>query len=125
MFYTLYQAILTILKLIAPITPFITEELYQRYYRKYENEKSIHLSKWPKRIDIKQYDNDTDKWKTLVNIITLVRKEKSKFQKSMKAQIILTLEREVQDNLKLLLMDLKAVTNAVKIREGKFNIEFL
>ena len=45
--YTLYNALLTIIKLMAPIMPYITEELYQLYYKKYEKDKSIHLSKWP------------------------------------------------------------------------------
>ncbi|MFQ5531832.1 MAG: class I tRNA ligase family protein [Candidatus Nanoarchaeia archaeon] len=33
-FYTLYYSLLTLLKLFAPITPFITEEIYQNYFRK-------------------------------------------------------------------------------------------
>jgi valyl-tRNA synthetase len=46
--YTLYQGLFTILKLIAPIMPFITEYLYQEYFRKNEKIKSIHLFEWPK-----------------------------------------------------------------------------
>jgi valyl-tRNA synthetase len=46
--YTLYLSLLTVLKLIAPITPFITEELYQEYFKRFEKDKSIHLSEWPK-----------------------------------------------------------------------------
>ena len=42
--YTLYYSLLKILKLIAPIMPFITEEIYQEYFRKNEKEKSIHIS---------------------------------------------------------------------------------
>jgi len=46
--YTLYQSLLTILKLIAPIIPFITEEIYQTYFKKHEKDKSIHISRWPR-----------------------------------------------------------------------------
>jgi len=45
--YTLYKSLLTILKLVAPIMPFITEEIYQTHFRKYEKQKSIHLTEWP------------------------------------------------------------------------------
>ncbi len=50
--YTLYTVLLAILKLMAPITPFITEELYQVYFKKHEKTKSIHITQWPK-IDVK------------------------------------------------------------------------
>jgi len=46
--YGLYHSLLTILKLIAPIMPHITEELYQAYYKQHEKGKSIHISAWPK-----------------------------------------------------------------------------
>ncbi len=46
--YTLYRTLLTIIKMIAPIMPFITEEIYQKYFKKYEKDKSIHVSQWPK-----------------------------------------------------------------------------
>jgi len=45
--YGLYHSLLTIIKLMAPITPFITEELYHAFYKKHEKIKSIHLTKWP------------------------------------------------------------------------------
>ncbi|MEW6407370.1 MAG: valine--tRNA ligase [Patescibacteria group bacterium] len=45
---TLYLVLLTILKLYAPILPFITEEIYQLYFKKIEKVKSIHLTLWPK-----------------------------------------------------------------------------
>ena len=34
--YVLYKSLLTILKIIAPIMPFITEEIYQTYFKKQE-----------------------------------------------------------------------------------------
>jgi len=51
--YTLYKCLLMILKLIAPIVPFITEEIYQNHYRKTEKSKSIHLSLFEKLILMK------------------------------------------------------------------------
>ncbi len=45
--WTLYNAFFTQLKLLAPFIPFITEEIYQRLFREWEKEKSIHLQQWP------------------------------------------------------------------------------
>jgi len=46
--YGLYNTILAILKMMAPIMPNITEEIYQLYFKKHEKAKSIHISLWPK-----------------------------------------------------------------------------
>ncbi len=45
--YTLYYTLLSVLKLMAPITPYITEEIYQRFFSERDGSKSIHVSKWP------------------------------------------------------------------------------
>ncbi|MFH1248702.1 MAG: valine--tRNA ligase [archaeon] len=124
-FYTLYNAILTILKLMAPITPFITEELYQQYYRKNEGDKSIHISHWPKQFNISSNEEDDEKWKIFTEILSKVRNEKGKMQKSMKAEIILTIEKENKEKIKDLISDLISVTTAKEIKEGSFNIQFI
>lgn len=43
----LYQAMLTLAKLTTPIVPFISEEVYQSFYKKFEKEESISLAHWP------------------------------------------------------------------------------
>lgn len=47
----LYRVLLDILKIYAPLMPFITEELYQKYFREFEKTKSIHLANWPEPIE--------------------------------------------------------------------------
>jgi valyl-tRNA synthetase len=121
--YVLYQSLLTVLKLMAPIMPYITEEIYQTYFIKNEKEKSIHLSSWPREFKIGKVDENI--WNVMIDIISRVRQEKSKAQKSMKAEIELTFEKE---NIKLLndvSDDLKSVTGAVKIKEGGFSVKFI
>jgi valyl-tRNA synthetase len=44
---TLYVLGLNIIKLFAPFLCHLSEEIYQRYYSRFEPEKSIHLSAWP------------------------------------------------------------------------------
>ncbi len=123
-FYTLYQAFLTILKLMAPITPFITEEIYQTHFRKNEKKKSIHLEEWPIPIKIKESKEDEAVWAKLIEIIGFVRQQKSKAQKSMKAEINLTIPKDAQKILKDVITDIKSVTSAKIIKEGDLKIEF-
>ncbi len=129
--YTLYHSLLTILKMFAPIMPFITEEIYQTHFRKFEKEKSIHLTKWPK-YDKKLEGWDDKKIKSHANELTLfaslltqVRAEKTKARKSMNTECILTINKIHYEDLKKVLDDFKNVTNAKEIKEGKFKVEFI
>ncbi len=124
-FYTLYNLLFGILKMMAPFTPFITEEIYQNHYKKTEKTKSIHLCSWPEEFKIENKKQDDEEFSNLLNVITEVRKKKSENQKSMKAEIILTIDKKTKDILKDILGDLKSVVNAKEIKEGKFNVEFL
>ena len=123
--YTLYQILLTILKLMAPITSFITEEVYQKHFKKHEKEKSIHLTSWPEEIKIKSQKTDEEVLSLLLEIIGKVRQAKSEAKKSMKAEIILHLEKEKIKKLAPVLHDFKSVINAKEIKEGKFKVEFI
>jgi valyl-tRNA synthetase len=123
--YTLYFSLLTILKIFAPITPFITEEIYQGYFRKYEKDKSIHISCWPKEIKVEEKKQDAEVYVLFLDTIRKIRQKKSKANKSIKAEIILSLEKNKIKKLKEVLPDLLAVTNAKEIKEGKFKVEFI
>jgi len=124
--YTLYKTLLTLIKLFAPITPFITEEIYQNYFKKFEKDKSVHVSDWPKP-ELKQKDLDSlCNFTTFTGILVSVRKWKSTRQKPMNAEIILTILNSNMKGLKDMLEDLKNVTNAKEIKEGKqFRVDFL
>jgi len=129
--YVLYQSFLAILKMIAPIMPFITEELYQTYYRKHEKNKSIHISEWPK-FDEKLEGWDDENIKSHANELTLfvklltkIRAEKTKARKSMNTECILTINKINYEDLRELLQDLKNVTNAKEVKTGKFKVEFI
>jgi len=123
--YSLYNSLFSIIKLMAPITPFITEELYQNHFRENEKIKSIHICSWPEKLNIKSEKGDEAVWNKLVEIIEKVRKSKSEAKKSMKAEIILTLDKEDKTLLANCLADLTSVTGAKEIRVGNFKVEFL
>ena len=124
-FYTLYQSLLTITKILAPFTPFITEEVYQTHFKKYEKQKSIHLESWPEKIKIKEQKEDQETWDKLLEIIGKVRQAKSEAKKSMKAEVILTMPKQDHKILSKLMDDLKSVITAKEIKEGEFKIEIL
>ncbi|MGC9309210.1 MAG: valine--tRNA ligase [Candidatus Nanoarchaeia archaeon] len=120
--YTLYHSLLTILKLFAPITPFITEELYHQIYKNKEKFSSIHITTWPD-LKIKQDKKIEASGNLFLEILSNIRQEKSKNKKPMNAPIILKLEKKQQDKLKDMIDDLKAVTKA-DIETGKFHVKF-
>ena len=121
--FALYTTLSTIIKLLAPIMPFITEEIYQRYFKKNEKTKSLHICEWPKSKETKESSyKDFD---LVCEILSRVRQEKTKAQKSMKAEIILTLEKKEKESIKDMFEDFKTVTTSKEIREGKFNVEFI
>ncbi len=45
--WTLRESFRVLLGLFAPFAPFLTEHLYQRFYREHEDAVSLHLTRWP------------------------------------------------------------------------------
>ncbi len=94
--YALYHTLLTIIKLMSPIMPFITEELYQLYYRKHEKTKSIHLTKWPA---INMNDEHAEHiGDFVIEVVEFVRKQKSEKQLSLKTPVKkLTIKAKIEE----------------------------
>ena len=122
--YALYTGLLDIVKMFAPILPFITEEIYQNHFRKNEGGNSIHLSAWPKLVDGGQLTVDGS-WDKLIEIVSKVRQEKSSAKKAMNSEIRLNLTKEDLDLVEGMIEDLKNVTGAIEIVEGEFKVAFV
>jgi valyl-tRNA synthetase len=45
--WTLWESYRVLLGLFAPFAPFLTEHMYQRFYREHEDAVSLHLTRWP------------------------------------------------------------------------------
>ena len=125
--YVLYQSLFAILKMLAPIMPFITEEIYQEHFKKNEKHKSIHISDFPNGKDFsfaeKKYSAEFD---VFLNVLSKIRAEKTRAQKPMNVECSIVLH---EGDFMLLkhgfLEDLKDVTNAKEIKQGKmFKVEF-
>jgi len=121
--YSLHKILLTIVKLIAPIMPFITENIYQNYYKKTEKTKSIHLTEF-ENIEIKDDKKIKETGDLFLKLLSKIRQEKTKAKKAMNAEIVLSLNKKDIKSLKNMTEDLKDVMNVGEIKEGKFKVEF-
>lgn len=112
---TLHIAMKTLLKLMAPVLPHITEELYHLVF---EEEASIHARyNWPKADDYMFDETALKQGKLALEIIDLVRKSKSDKNLSIKADIE-TLEFTAEQKIELdLIQDLARVTASKNIKQ--------
>jgi len=116
--YALYHTLLAMLKMLSPIVPHITEELYQAYYKKYEKTKSIHISDWPKYSKEMINEKVEKIGDAVVGIVSAVRKYKSDKNLSLKSEIK-QLKVATPVDLTEVLKDIKGVTRAKDISVKK------
>ncbi len=101
---TLNYVLLNICKLLHPMIPFITEEIYQLLPHE---EESITISKWPtynKDLDFKDSIKSID---SLINLITSIRNQKTEANKPLHTEINLAIylkDKNMLDNF----MDLES-----------------
>ena len=85
--FTLYYLLLYSLKMFAPIMPYITEEIYQMFFKRFEKAESIHVSSWP-AVDKKMIDEEAEKAADFVHYaVEQARRAKSSQNKSLKEPI--------------------------------------
>jgi valyl-tRNA synthetase len=111
--YSLYFALEVILKLFAPILPYVTEEIYQALYPNKLN--SIHQkASWPRLSKVKNDAEIVKASEYLVEISNFVRKFKSEAKLSLKTPInslyIASKDDELQTLLKKVSNDFHNVT---------------
>ncbi|MBN1503102.1 valine--tRNA ligase [Candidatus Woesearchaeota archaeon] len=120
--FALYEGLLTLLKLIAPIMPYVTEEIYQLYFSKIEKKKSIHISKWPS-YNKEWVDNKTEVLgDIIVLIISEIRKFKALNNLSMAAPIkrlVIECNPKTRKQIELMFPTLTATAKIVDIEFGK------
>ena len=114
--YTLYTVLQTVVKLLAPMMPYISEEIYQLLFKKNEGINSIHLVNWP-TVKPELVDGRAEYvGESLVEIATQVRRYKSEKQLPINSplqSITITISSEkLLDELKECVIDIKSVTRA-------------
>lgn len=85
--YTLYTCLNGIIKMYAPIMPFVTEEVYQGFFKQFDKAESLHLSQLPEA-DKKLIDDKFEQeFINAIAIIDAVRKYKSNNNLALNAEI--------------------------------------
>jgi valyl-tRNA synthetase len=122
---TLYNLLLSVTKMLAPITPFITEEIWQNFFRKYEKEMSAHVSPWP-RINEGLIDKDAEEIGDMtVALISSIRQYKNRRGIALNASIeALTIECDDKwkRRLERVFEDIKGTIKVKEIIFGKGDI---
>lgn len=111
----LYYSLLGILKLYAIYTPYMTEYIYQDFYRQYEKEISLHQTLWETAKTEQIY---LEFGEHLKNVIANVRREKTEKQMSMKdtiPELISTCPKKFRDFYKKSEKDIRACTGAERV----------
>ena len=81
---TLYHVLFSSVKLLAPIIPHVTEEIYQDYFKQFNEEKSVHLTKWPEYSKDFEFGVDLNK---ALEVLAMIRKFKSDNKMPLKSEI--------------------------------------
>jgi valyl-tRNA synthetase len=114
--YTLYHVLLTVLKLFAPILPYITETLYQALFVPSEGSGSIHISSWPIVNESLLNVTADAAGEILIEIATAVRRYKSESNISLGTELerlqLATNDASVARMLQEARADIMSVTRA-------------
>ncbi|MAH08017.1 valine--tRNA ligase, partial [Candidatus Pacearchaeota archaeon] len=138
--YVLYNSLLKILKLFAPIVPFVCEEIYLEHFKKgrgkfgggvkkggggFEKDKSIHVSGWPVVSEVGKGVSKSEDWELFLDVLSRIRQEKTSKKKAMNAEVKLTLSKKDLQGIGEMVEDLKDVVNASGVEEGRFSVSFV
>ncbi|MCX6766419.1 MAG: valine--tRNA ligase [Candidatus Moranbacteria bacterium] len=110
---TIATVFFNIVKLYAPIMPFVTEEIFQTWFKHLEKTKSVHISKWPEEIKLKKMPDISD-FASAIKAVDEIRKHKTKQNISLGAEID-SIKLKTKTNLKKYGEFLKKVGRVKKI----------
>jgi valyl-tRNA synthetase len=117
--YTLYHVLLTMLKLFAPILPYVTEEIYRHVFMQSEKKDSIHLSSWPTPDDTLEDDWIENVGEALIEAVTAVRRYKTEHGLALGAELarlqLATQDPKLAVALRGGIADIKSITRAQQV----------
>jgi len=130
--WTLYKTLFDINKMFSPIMPFITEEIYQLYFKNFEKESSIAFCNWPAYEKLKDLkDTSLESAGDLaIRVISAARKYKSENQMSLKeelAKATISCPNKEKELIAVVEKDIKATAKIKEIafKEAKeFSVDF-
>jgi valyl-tRNA synthetase len=84
--YALHEVLLRVLQLLAPVTPHVTEEIYQTLFSESFGCKSLQLSPWPK-LDKFLDEKAESQGDLVISVISEVRREKAEKHLPLNTQV--------------------------------------
>lgn len=84
---TLYNVLFEALQLLAPISPHITEEIYEAIFKEHEGYPSVHVSPWPKPVKGKIDEEDEKTGDLIIAVINCFRREKARNRIPLNAKV--------------------------------------
>jgi valyl-tRNA synthetase len=115
--YTLCHVLLTALKLLAPILPYVTEEIYRHLFS--ADGASVHTSCWPAPDE--SLEDDWIEWvgEALIEAITAVRRYKTEHGLALSAELVClqlaTPDAKLAEALQAGLADIMSITRAKRV----------
>ncbi|MEM3378261.1 MAG: valine--tRNA ligase [Candidatus Bathyarchaeia archaeon] len=85
--FTLYEVLHRILQLLSPVTPHLTEEIYQAMYAEHKGYKSLQASPWPEFRQTLIDENAEKHGDLIIAVIIAVRREKAEKRMPLNTQI--------------------------------------
>jgi valyl-tRNA synthetase len=120
--FTLYHALLNVLKLFAPFLPYVTEAIYRELFAQNEGQRSIHLANWPVANPQWMSAEAEALGEILLDVATAVRRYKSAANLSLGAQVaclqLSTRDEKLTLALEAARLDILSVTRARELRIG-------
>lgn len=126
---TLYYSVTTLTKLLAPITPFISEEIYQNLERNLnpKSEKSVHLSSWPvanKKFVDKNLEEMMNIGKSIIDATLSARQQANiKLRWPIRRIVVVSTDKKTHEAATKLRKILQFMTNAKSIEISKSELK--
>lgn len=112
----LYNSLLGILKLYAIYTPYVTDYIYQSFYRSREKEVSLHQTLWSSRESDNRYLEFGEHMKELIADVRKAKTEKQMSMKDTLPELTITCPERMRNFYEKSKPDIMACTGAEKIR---------
>ncbi len=121
--YTLYHVLLSVIKLLAPFLPYITEEIFQALFAASEMEGSIHNTRWPICDETLIDETAESAGDAIVEVATAVRRYKSESNLSLGAELrrlqLVTSDPSLAALLREALPDITSITRARRVEASE------
>ena len=112
--YTLYNVFLGAIKMLAPVMPHVTEEVYQTAFRAIDGNKSIHLTSWPEPIFVDEEAEAAGE--VLKDVLAEIRAWKGEKKIPLNAELaLIELVGADAEKLKTAVADIQETTKAKDI----------